>query len=430
MPADRDDPNVRRSLVPPAAGRSLWLASAWTGIGAALVGAVVAIAVVAVCWLPASGVSGNGGSAVRGGLLTFLAALHAGITLDGVPSAFLPLGLTMLAGLIAWRAGAGLADAANELGEEDPGRLARAGAVQAGGFGLACALLAGFATLGTTRVSVVGAALAGVILFAITGGVAFVRFTALADALAERAPSWLAPGVRIAVAVTAVYLAAGAVLVAGAVIVHHDRVEALSHEVGGGWSGVPILLLGVLAAPNAVIAGGSYLAGPGFAVGSGSGVGVDSTVHGTLPAFPVLGALPSGPGATPAGWVLVVLTPILAGCCVAALARRAETWALCWRDAIVGLAGAGLLGGLLAWQGGGGIGTGRLSAVGASPWQLGLAVPIGAGAVAAVVLAALAGIVALRSRQDDDEATQSPLSLVRSTLSGAAGGTKEDKLAG
>jgi hypothetical protein len=50
--------------------------------------------------------------------------------------------------------------------------------------------------------------------------------------------------------------------------------------------------------------------------------------------------------------------------------------------------------------------------------------------VAAVVLAALAGIVALRSRQDDDEATQSPLSLVRSTLSGAAGGTKEDKLAG
>jgi hypothetical protein len=57
-------------------------------------------------------------------------------------------------------------------------------------------------------------------------------------------------------------------------------------------------------------------------------------------------------------------------------------------------------------------------------------VPIGAGAVAAVVLAALAGIVALRSRQDDDEATQSPLSLVRSTLSRAAGGTKEDKLAG
>ena len=44
-------------------------------------------------------------------------------------------------------------------------------------------------------------------------------------------------------------------------------------------------------------------------------------------------------------------------------------------------AGAGMA--LLAWLGGGAVGTGRLRTVGASPWQVGLAV---AGEVAAVAL--------------------------------------------
>ena len=73
-----------RSVVPPAAGRSLWLSAVWTGAGAALVGAVVAIVAVAVLWLPAAGSAGSSGSALRAGLITFVASLHGGVTVDGL----------------------------------------------------------------------------------------------------------------------------------------------------------------------------------------------------------------------------------------------------------------------------------------------------------------------------------------------------------
>ena len=86
--------------------------------------------------------------------------------------------------------------------------------------------------------------------------------------------------------------------------------EALSRQVGGGWGSVPILLLGVLAAPNAVIAGAAYLAGPGFAIGTGGTASALSTAHGVLPAFPLLGAMPQGHGATGPVWSLIALTPL------------------------------------------------------------------------------------------------------------------------
>ena len=95
--------------------------------------------------------------------------------------------------------------------------------------------------------------------------------------------------------------APGALLVAGSLVMHHGEVETISRQVGGGWGGVPILVLGVLAAPNAIIYSIAYLAGPGFALGTGTSVSLTSTAHGTLPAFPLLGAVPSGHGANPAG---------------------------------------------------------------------------------------------------------------------------------
>jgi hypothetical protein len=412
-----DDSTARRSVVPPAAGRSLWLAAAWTGAGAALVGAVVAIAVVAVCWLPAAGGAGNAGSAIRAGVLTFLAALHGGITVDGLPAMFVPLGMTILVGAIAWRAGAGLADVARELGEDDLATLAQAVALQAGVFAGICAGAAHFATLGTSSVSAVAAALAGLVLFAVTGGVAFVRSSALGDEIRDRTPDWIAPSLRAAGAGIAVYLGAGAVLVAGSLVLHHARVEELSSQVGGGWSGVPILLLGVLAAPNAAIAGASYLAGPGFALGSGSAVSLGSTVHGTLPAFPILGAVPSGPATTPV-WLLTGATPIVAGLCAARVASVGTSWLLRLRNAAAAAGVAALAGLVLAWQGGGSIGSGRLSAFGASPWQFGLAVGAALAVVASTSLSGLAAVAWWRSRGTDE--SDEPLATLVAVAPAAA----------
>lgn len=374
MPADREDEPGRRSVVPTAAGRSLWLAAAWTGVGAAAVCATLAIVCVAVVWMPASGASGHAISTLRAGLLTFLAALHGGVTVDGTAGQFLPLGLLIVVALTAWRAGSGLADAAEVLGESDPVRLAVAGGAQAASFTAAALVAVPFAELGTSSAPFLGVGAAALVLFTVTGGVAFVRASALSSWFAERLPANAGAVARAAAAGVGVFLGFGAVLVAGSLVVHHARVEALSLDVGGGWSSVPILLLGALAAPNGAIAGASYLAGPGFAVGSGTTVSAFSTAHGVLPAFPLLGAVPTGHGATPLVWALVVVTPLASGLAVARMAGRAETLPARLRDAVLGAGLAGLAMAALAWQGGGGIGSGRLAVVGASPWQAGLAV--------------------------------------------------------
>jgi hypothetical protein len=386
----RDRSGARRSVVPEAAGRSLWLAAAWTGAGTAIVAAITAIAVVAVCWLPASGGSGNAASAIRAGVLTFLAALHGGITVDGLPSAFVPLGMTLAVAALAWRAGSGLADAADLLGEHRRAQLAQAAALQTLTFAACCGVSAHLAGLGSSRVSALAATLAGLVLFAGFGGVAFVRASDLREDVVAVLPDWLGPACRAAAAAVGCYVAAGAALTAAALVVHHERVEALSHLVGGGWSGVPVLLLGVLAAPNAAIAGAAYLSGAGFALGSGSPVALGSTVHGTLPAFPVLGAVPVGPAPVPV-WLLAGLVPLVAGGCVArvALAGGAAGWRPALRTAGVAAAVVGLAAMVLAWQGGGAVGSGRLSAFGASPWKFAVATGGAVGVVGASFTGAL-----------------------------------------
>ena len=423
MPAGQVDDDARRSVVPPAAARSLWSAALWTGVGTALVASVVAIVAVAVCWLPAAGQAGSSGSAIRAGLLTFLSATRGGITVDGLDAAFLPLGLTLLLGALAWRAGAGLADAADDLDETDPTRLARAGALQAMAFATSCGILAVLSPLGTSSVPPIGAVLGGLVLFACTAGVAFVRQSPLREAWGARLPGWSAPAARVAVAAVAVYLAAGALLVVAALVAHHTEVQRLSSEVGGGWSGIPVLLLGLLAAPNAAVAGSAYLAGPGFAVGQGTHVALGSAPRGTLPSFPILGAIPHGT----AGWLvwtLAVLTPLVAGAYAAALARRADDP---WRTLGCATLGVVVLGMLLAWQSGGAIGSGRLHAVGASPWQFGLATGLGSGVAGAMVLALQTVGEALRERQVEDpeyvplaEAGARMTGVVTTAVSGAA----------
>jgi Family of unknown function (DUF6350) len=432
VPAARDGSAARRSLVPDAARRSLWLAAAWTGVGTAVVGAIVAIFVVAVLWLPASNGSGSAGSAIRAGLLTFLAALHGGITVDGLPAAFVPLGMTLALAAIAWRAGSGLAAAAEQLTERRSTALLRAGAIQTASFAVACGAAAHFATLGTSRVSALAASVAGLLVFAASGGVAFVRASALRELVSAWLPDWAGTAVRAAAAALTVYLAAGALLVAAALVLHHERVEALSREVGGGWSGVPILLLGVLAAPNAAVAGAAYLAGPGFALGSGSGVSLGSTVHGTLPAFPILGAVPSGPATVPV-WLLAGATPFVAGACAARVAGAGATcgWRAALRNAAVAVVLVALAGFVLAWQGGGSIGSGRLSAFGASPWRVGLSV---AGAVAVVATAAVGALALLGwwRRRAADEAGRPALTAVPADLDQSDTGddAEADSLAG
>ncbi len=404
-PAEPDLDHGRRSVVPKqlqtAAGRSLWPAAVWTGLGAVVVCATLAIIAVAACWLPVSGTTGRTNSAIRAGLLTFLAALHGGITVDGVSAAWVPLGLLAIVGLTAWRAGSGLADAADDSGETDPARLVLAGLAQMLSFTVGCLVAVPFATLGTSRAPFLGVGIAAAALFTVTGGVGFVRSSqVLRDWCAQHTAPFVQVVVRAGAAAALVYLAMGALLAAASLVLHHSAAERLSQSVGGGFGGVPVLLLGVLAAPNVAIASAAYLAGPGFALGSGTHVGLFDTTHGLLPAFPVLAAVPSG-AANPAAWTVAALTPVLAGFVVARRACRVEGW---WSRVAAAVAGSGCAGAVmfvLGWQGGGSVGDGRLHTVGASPWQLGAATALGAVSMAVLALGVAAGWQWVRGRWSD-----------------------------
>ena len=217
-----------------------------------------------------SGTTGRTNSAIRAGLLTFLAALHGGITVDGVSAAWLPLGMLAIVGLTAWRAGSGLADAADDSGETDPARLLLAALAQMLSFTVGCLAAVPFATLGTSRAPFLGVGIAAAAVFTLTGGVAFVRSSeVLRDWCAQHSPPFVRVVARAGAAAAVVYVAMGALLAVASLVLHHSAAERLSHSVGGGLGGVPVLLLGVLAAPNVAIAGAAYLAGPGFALGVG-----------------------------------------------------------------------------------------------------------------------------------------------------------------
>jgi hypothetical protein len=145
------------------------------------------------------------------------------------------------------------------------------------------------------------------------------------------------------------------------------------------------------------MAAAAYLVGPGFAVGTGTTVGIGVATHGVLPAFPLLAGLPSG--SSPSWmWVPMVAVPVTAGVLAASVSYRAANWRDRWCELGAGAALAGAAAVALTWQAGGGIGSGRLATIGASPWQVGLAVSAELGAVGAMTFGALAAASALRRR--------------------------------
>jgi hypothetical protein len=346
----------------------------------------LAVVAVAICWLPVSGQSGRTHSALAAGVLTYLAGLRGGITVDGTTATWVPFGMTLLVAFVAWRVGAHLAEVAQVAEIEDSRTLLRAGFAQAATFTVLSMVAVRFATLGTSHGSYLASGAAAFVLFLASGGVAFVRNSPLRDVLTERLPERTDVVLRAATAALLVYVASAALLVAASLLWHHGRVIELSREVGGGWASLPILALSLLAVPNAIVAAAGYLAGPGISVGSAH-ASAFGTAHGVLPTFPLLGALPDGHGAGTPALVLIALTPVVAGVVLADCVRRsADALGRQCVLALIAAALSGLVAMLAAVLTGGGIGSRGLSSIGVSAGWFGLLV---AGALAVASLCAL-----------------------------------------
>ncbi|WP_059012994.1 cell division protein PerM [Streptomyces specialis] len=186
----------------------------------------------------------------------------------------------------------------------------------------------------------------------------------------------LTTAVRVAAAGTAAYCAAGALLVAGGLVLDARAAQDGFGQLSGEWSGRLALLLLVLAlAPNAAVWGAAYGLGPGFAVGAG-GVVAPLGVNGgpDLPPFPLLAALPVRDPAGPALWAaaLVPAAGVVATAWCAARAAvpvRGERVTASGRlgtalTVLLAACGTGAALGLLAACAGGPLGTGALAEFG------------------------------------------------------------------
>ncbi len=364
-----------------------------TGLGAALraaVGGLLLIGLpVLVAWAMETRSGAAGGDVLRSvGQLWLLA--H-GVSLEVADGRFglTPLGLCAVPLVLLFRAG-------RRVAEPDPSRSVRAGLRSALVIGvpyaLLTALVAASSSTGVVRPSPTQALLGGAAIGVLGAGAGALRASRL-----DRA-AWAALPARArrlgsgAGTVSAVLLAAGALLAGLSLAAHLGQAAELARVSDPGpVGGVTLLLLGLTLVPNAVIWAGSWLVGSGFALGVGTSISPFAHEVGAVPAFPLLAALPGGP--TPGGLgVLALLVPVAAG----ALAGRqilrvlgatptlARTIA---ETAALGPA-CGLVWALLAWLAGGPAGSARLSVLGPSPVQVGLAVAalVAVGAVAAALV--------------------------------------------
>lgn len=385
-PVTRPTPTrrARPSVLLPGAVSALW------ALGAGLVAVAVPVLLV---WAADSRSGSGAADATRAAGHLWLLAHHAVLGVPGGSVGLTPLGLTLLPLALLHRAGRHGARSAGVVHLRDAVGLVAATAFP---YAVAAGFVAALARTDAVQPHALSALLGGAAVAAVGAGSGVARETRL-HLLAKRLPERLRRSAVAGSGAVAVLLAGGSLLVAGSLLTHLDRASSLASATDPGVvGGVALLLLGLLLVPNAAVWGAAFVAGPGFAVGAGTSVGPFATTLGSVPALPLLAALPGGDVRT---WLLVVvlLVPVLAGIVAGVLTwqrlDRTTPWRAAGEAALAGPA-AGVLAALLGWVSGGPVGGGRLVDVGPDPLWLALAVTV----ATAVPAAATAAICAHRHR--------------------------------
>ncbi|NYH91758.1 cell division protein PerM [Actinopolymorpha rutila] len=334
------------------------LAAGW----AVLAGALPCAAIAVVGWFATTG--GTASWAFRVGVDAWLSAHWVPIALSDGRYHLAPWGLTALPVLLLWRAGGWVARTAELRGGRDTSLAVASLAVA---YGALVTLVALATRADEAAPDLVRAFAFATLLAAVVGGAGTVRETGHAKSFWERLPEGVRAVLYGGTAGLVALLTCGTLLVAVSLVVHAGRVADLTRSLAPGPVGLVLLLVACLAyLPNAAVFGAAYALGPGFAVGTGTVVAPSGVLLGSLPAFPLLGALPVT--TTPPGWLAaVLLLPIAAGA-VAGLAavRRYPEYGVETAATRAGLAGVagGVLYTLVALLAGGSVGPGRLADVG------------------------------------------------------------------
>ena len=362
------------------------MAASWS-VAAGLIATALPVLVV---WMADARSGADAAEALRAAGQVWLVAHGVDLAVPGGSFGLAPLGLVLLPALLLLRAGSHSSRECRVARLPDALRLAVAVAVP---YGVLTAVVAGLSRSGSVTPQSWQALAYGFLVGGLGALVGIVRAARLWPAVLPALPARFSRLV-VAAGVALLVILGSAALLAGASLARHlsqaqDLARSSSPGVIGGFA---LLLLGLALIPNAVIWAAAWIVGPGFAIGAGTTVGPFAHEVGAVPAVPLLAALP---GAVP-GWVglLVVALPVAAGALAGVLVHRRlppmGPWRSAGEAALVGPL-AGFVAALGCWVSGGPLGGERLTAVGPSPWQVGLvlAVEVGLGAAAVAALTTL-----------------------------------------
>lgn len=318
---------------------------------------------------------------MRFAVALWLDAHRVPLAVPGGRIALAPLGLTLVLGALLARSAAAVARGA---ASQEPGAVvAMALAVTVPYAGIAAGL-AVVARTSSIRPSPGAAAISAAVLCLIATSIGGCRGAGQWAPLWQRLPGAVRDGMRAAGAAAAVLIGTSTVLTVAALFHHADLVGNSIDGYSNGSGRFAIAAISLFLIPNAVLFTTSYLAGPGFAIGTGTTVNLGAVHVGATPALPVLAALPRGAAAWPV-IALAVVSVLGAGLLAGWRIRQDAGDDVGGQLRAVLVTGLAMAGGAaaLAAIAGGPFGPGRLSALGPSPWRVGL---ILGGEVAGVAL--------------------------------------------
>lgn len=397
----------------------LWLQGGLEAAQAAFISAIVVI-------LPLVGVWATDGFQNRN--VDFLARLagQAWLLIHGVPLtlaqvnigtagqpgtgllSLIPLGLTLIPFLLAWRAGRRLARASytDQLWQAFLGAC-----VVYAAFGTATGFVCRTPEVVINLWFAMTIPLISFALGLVVGarreagswsrliGVDAVAWIAKTSQHSRWAGSYVGSGLKAGFVATMAAVCLAAVLLAVDIVWHWTDIIAVYEGLQAGALGGAVLTIAQLGfLPNLVVFALAWSSGAGFSLGVGSHAGPLGTAVGPLPAVPVFGGLPSGQlDAGPMALALPVVAGIMAGwwflregenhfdewLSIKVKARWfTATASTLFLGAFIG-AVAGVLSGALAWVARGSAGIGRLTEIGPHPlWTaVWLAAEVGIGVV-------------------------------------------------
>lgn len=366
------------------------------GLGSAAAGWLVLAALIGLAWIVEPDVGGSVAGPARLSAYAWLLAHGGNVAAGGVVIAVTPLGLTLVAGLCCWHAGAWAGRRVDVDRLRDVALIAVASTLSYVAVGVGLSLLSATADVGVSALS----ALPGLIALSLLAGFGgLLRAAGHGRLIHDRLP-FPSRAVLSGVGVGATLLLAAGVSVVGiAIAVDRAGFSTLNDSLATDWSaGVGLFVLSLLLLPNAALYAVSVLAGPGFAVGSGTTVSAFGVSLSQVPGLPLTAALPDQP-AVALGVFLGLAVPAVCGLAVGVVVARrmgdlpdphgplvTAGWA-----ATAGLILAIALG-LAQWAAGGSLGDGALAVVGAEPLATSVA------AVGSLVLTAVAAAGLLRRR--------------------------------